>query len=106
GQLNNGGTINMNGFGIINYDVTTPLANVLSQIQSGYASGSWNGIGINSTSAATARTTPHPMAVGYAEAASLGLTTFANQTVDSTAVLLRYTFDGDANLDGTVNSSD
>ena len=51
-------------------------------------------------------------AIGYAEAAdALGLSgdqtgTFLNQTVDSTAVLVRYTLMGDANLDGVVGFAD
>ena len=31
---------------------------------------------------------------------------FAGQTVDATTVVVKYTYDGDANLDGTVNSLD
>ena len=31
---------------------------------------------------------------------------FFGQTVDSTSVLVRYTPDGDANLDGTINTQD
>jgi hypothetical protein len=46
-------------------------------------------------------------AVGYAEASELGLTSFLNRpTIDSTAVLLRSTLPGDANLDGSVGFDD
>jgi hypothetical protein len=34
------------------------------------------------------------------------VTTFAGQTVDSTAVLIKYTWSGDANLDGIANLAD
>src|SRR4029079_1429460 len=42
----------------------------------------------------------------YGEASALGLGTFASQAVDSTSVLVRYTYAGDANLDGKVNALD
>src|SRR3954452_6266289 len=36
----------------------------------------------------------------------MGALTFGGQPVDSTAVIVRYTYFGDANLDGTVNTTD
>jgi hypothetical protein len=47
-------------------------------------------------------------ALGYAEASSVlhGTTIFSGQSVDNTAVLIRYTYAGDANLDGVVNALD
>ncbi len=44
--------------------------------------------------------------LGYADNAALGLATFGGQSVDSTSILIKYTFGGDANLDGTVDVSD
>jgi len=44
--------------------------------------------------------------IGYADNATLGLTEFAGQAVDSTSLLVRYTRLGDANVDGVVNIGD
>ena len=44
--------------------------------------------------------------LGYAEAGALGLTSFSGQDVDDTAVLVKFTLAGDANLDGSVNLVD
>jgi hypothetical protein len=45
-------------------------------------------------------------ALGYADNATLGRSTFAGQGVGSTSFLIGYTFAGDANLDGKVNALD
>jgi hypothetical protein len=79
----------------------SPIADVRAQVASGFAAGSWNGNGIVS-SLATANT----HAVGYGEASALASVPAVFGTVDSSAVLLRYTRFGDANLDGTVNLQD
>ncbi len=44
--------------------------------------------------------------MGYADNSTLGRTTFGGQPVGSSAIVIGYTFDGDANLDGTVNMQD
>ena len=80
-----------------------------NQIKSGYAGGSWTGNGITSASAATAASATHKTALGIIEASdepSVYPGTFKGQNVDSTAVLIRYTASGDANLDGTVDLTD
>ena len=46
------------------------------------------------------------MALGYAEASQLGVATFSGLSVDNTAILVKFTFNGDANLDGKVNALD
>src|SRR5581483_7536640 len=69
---------------------------------SGYNGGTWDGFGIISSTVAGAPAT----ALGYANAAELGITTFDGQPVDDSAVLVKYTFKGDANLDGKVDVSD
>jgi hypothetical protein len=45
-------------------------------------------------------------AIGYADNATLGRTSFGGVTVDPTSLLIRYTRQGDANLDGTTNIAD
>ena len=45
-------------------------------------------------------------ALGYADNATLHRSTLGGQSVDTTSLLLAYTFAGDANLDGSVNALD
>ena len=89
---------------ILDYTGATPAAAVRAMLVSGYAAGAWNGPGISS-SAAAASPANHA-ALGFGESAALGLTSFAGQAVDSTSLLVRYTVQGDANLDGTTNLRD
>src|SRR5262249_11456071 len=60
--------------------------------------------GITSTNAAA--DVAYKTAIGYGEAAALGVGRFGGELVDSTSVLLRYTLAGDANLDGNVDTID
>lgn len=85
----------------INYSGSSPLSTIAAKVASGYASGSWNGYGINSSSANAGT-----YAVGYGEASTLSRTSFFGQSVDSTTVLVKYTYYGDANLDGIVDTLD
>jgi hypothetical protein len=86
---------------IVDYTGATPLPTIRSWLASGFNAGSWNGAGIGSSTAASDATSSH--ALGYAEASDLGITTFLGQSVDSTAVLVRYTKYGDNNLDGVID---
>ncbi len=45
-------------------------------------------------------------ALGYAEASTLGLSMFSGQAMDATTSLIKYTYAGDANLDGQVDVTD
>jgi hypothetical protein len=87
----------------------SPLATTQNQIKSGYASGSWNGNGITSSTAQADASTAHNTAIGYAEASDVYNSfpaNFRGQTVDNSSVLVRYTAAGDGNLDGTVDLID
>src|SRR5262249_39678621 len=75
-----------------------------AMLVSGWASGAWNGTGIMSSTAAAGGSPAKTL--GLAEASGIGVTTFAGEPVDSTALLIRQTIYGDANLDGLVNLSD
>jgi hypothetical protein len=79
----------------------TPFDTVQNQIKSGYNGGSWNGNGIVTSIplAASGKT-----AIGYRESPGAG--TFRGQTVDGSAVLMRYTLSGDSDLSGTVDLTD
>jgi T5SS/PEP-CTERM-associated repeat protein len=87
---------------VIDYSGASPLNTVANQIKSGRAGGAWNGNGITSSAAAVNPRT----ALGYGEASALGLSSFSGQSVDSTAVLVKYTFYGDADLDGDADGVD
>ncbi len=67
----------------------TPAATVKAQLASGYASGAWNGEGINTSSAVANQT-----ALGWKDDAA------------TQSILVKYTYYGDANLDGQVDISD
>jgi T5SS/PEP-CTERM-associated repeat protein/autotransporter-associated beta strand protein len=90
---------------IVDYEAgNSPLTNIAALLTTGYAGGAWNGVGIMSDVAAA-----NSRALGYAEASDIFTSfpaTFSGQTVDDSAVLIRYTRYGDADLNGTVNLSD
>jgi hypothetical protein len=92
---------------VIDYTGASPLAAIRAALASGFASGAWIGAGINSSSAAA--NPIHDTALGYAESSAvLGPAggTFSGVLVDATALLVKYTFNGDANLDGRVDTLD
>jgi hypothetical protein len=75
-----------------------PIASIAAWIESGYANGLWNGIGIMSS---TAQNNPN-YGIGYADSADPG----NPAGLPSDTIEIKYTLLGDANLDGTVNSED
>jgi hypothetical protein len=102
------GGINLNDNDlIVDYTGTSQLSNVFGLLTSGHANGGWNGLGIAS---ATAGANPaHNTGLGYAEATDLFTTfpaTFSGQQIDSTSVLVKYTYYGDTNFSGNVDLTD
>jgi hypothetical protein len=92
---------------VIDYSGSSPLATIAAQIKAGYNNGSWTGNGITSSTAAANAGLLHKTAIGYAEASQVGNpASLLGQTVDSTSLLLRYVYYGDANVDGSVNTVD
>lgn len=89
---------------IIDYDGASPLATVRAALRSGYNNGSWDGPGIVSSAAAADAT--DMTAIGLGEASTMGLTTFNGESVDETALVFKFTYFGDANLDGMVDVLD
>ena len=90
---------------IIDYAAGSPLASVQALLKAGYNGGAWNGAGINSSAAAAGTAT----ALGVAEATDLFSAfpaIFQGRSVDNTSILIKHTFYGDANLDGTVTLAD
>src|SRR5436305_9067643 len=90
---------------ILNYSGGSPIDTIANQIKNGYANGAWNGNGITSNAASLA---PHRTGLGFADAAAIGVAggTFSGQSVGANAVVVRYTYAGDENLDGQVNTAD
>ena len=110
-SVGTGGYIDLNDNEmIVDYTTSSPLSTIQSLVTSGYHGGAWDGSGIRSTIAAENSTADHRTAIGYAQndgtSSGVNYTTFAGQDVDNTTVLLRYTYYGDATIDGTVNLLD
>jgi autotransporter-associated beta strand protein len=88
------------------------LSNVSNQVKEGFNSGAWNGSGgIYSSTAAAASS--HLTALGVIQNSVNGNTTgsalyssFDGTSAVDTDVLIKYTYYGDANLDGKVDGSD
>lgn len=103
---NPSGTIDLSDHDlIVNFNASSPIAALTSQIRSAYNGGHWNGAGITSSAAAYA--TNHGL--GIAEASAIlgsGGGTFSGVNVDDSSVLIKYTYFGDANLDGKVDILD
>jgi hypothetical protein len=104
--LSGGGRLDLaNNRMIIDYDGASPAGSLRSAIRSAYAAGGWTGPGLTNSQLATSPT----RGLGYGEASDvLGPSggTFAGQHADGTALLVRTTLSGDANLDGVVDFND
>jgi autotransporter-associated beta strand protein len=81
----------------------SPLQAIRQLIRAGFNNGNWAGNGITSSRAATSPNAGEAgkTALGYAELALIP----AGQVGD-TAVLIKYTYGGDSNLDGQVDVAD
>ena len=99
----NNGTINITNNAMIVHNGS--IGTISAQIAQAYASGTWTGTnsaGGVITSSLAASDTSHLTAVGVAT----GLTSFEGMTVNTSDVLVKYTYYGDANLDGHVDGTD
>ena len=74
-----------------------PISAIAGYLKHGYNGGAWNGTGIDS-SAAAANTT---YGIGYADGADGVVSGLFSGQIE-----VKYTLNGDANLDGVVNSID
>ncbi len=83
----------------------SPIDTIANYIKNGYAGGAWNGNGMTSSAAATSNP---KTALGYGEASVVYPSggSFMTVPVDADMVLVKYTYSGDANLDGQVDISD
>lgn len=97
---------------IIHYgEEYSPLVAVNTWVGMGFAAYAWTGTGITSSSAAN--DVNYVTAVGVADNATLmlpeygmGLTALHGEVITETSVVVRYTYWGDANLDGVVDTND
>jgi autotransporter-associated beta strand protein len=78
------------------------VADVAALIKSGYAGGAWTGPGLTSSTAAAGTNT----GLGFADNSVLNLSDFKGVSVGPTDVLVKYTYYGDADLDGDVDGND
>jgi autotransporter-associated beta strand protein len=101
-SLNNSGIIDITNNSMIVHNGS--ISTLFAEVAQGYNNGAWNGSAesgaiLSSTAAAD---TTHLTAVGIAT----GLTSFEGTTVSPTDVLIKFTYYGDANLDGKVDGTD
>jgi hypothetical protein len=82
---------------------------IRSAIARGYNGGAWTGTGLTSTAAKNDAT--HNTGLGYGLASEVlqpvgGVYTFHGQTVASNSIIVKYTYYGDADLDGDADGVD
>lgn len=99
--------IDASGRVIFDYPAAGPsvIDTIRAQIKTGRNGGLWNGPGINSSAAASTPGT----ALGYGEASTIvGINGgyYSGESVDPTAVLVRWTRLGDGDLDGDADGVD
>jgi hypothetical protein len=124
------GALSINGVGqldlgtgnlLINYAAaaTSPIGGwngsaytgITGMLASGYHNGAWNGPGIVTRSPLAVAPVTLTTLVPIEAADLLGIdgaqtALWNGQTVDATTVLVRYTYAGDANVDGVINGDD
>jgi hypothetical protein len=94
---------------IVDYTGASRLANVQGWINAARNGGAWNGAGITSSAAAAAN--PANRTLGAMEATDFKSiygsgATFDGETIDNTAVLVKFTWYGDGDFNGKVNFDD
>jgi len=94
---------------VIDYAATSPRATNENQIRTARAGGAWTGNGITSTAA---RNHPqHITTLGLMEGTEFKsiygpAALFSGQSIDTTSLLTKYTYYGDADFNGQVNFDD
>ncbi|HEY1683205.1 MAG TPA: autotransporter-associated beta strand repeat-containing protein, partial [Tepidisphaeraceae bacterium] len=85
---------------VINYNSSNPYAATLASIKSAYDLGKWDGTGIRSSALGTG------MSLGIYDNRINTQSALDGISADSTEILIKYTWLGDANCDGVVNTAD
>jgi autotransporter-associated beta strand protein len=98
-NISTGSTLDLtNNHLIINYAGNPdPISTIAAYLSTGYASGAWNGPGIDSSAAASST----GYGLGYADGADGVVAGLPSGQIE-----VKYTLYGDANLDGVVNGTD
>jgi hypothetical protein len=89
---------------VIDYTGASPATTIAGYLGSGRAAGAWNGAGINSSAAAG--NALQNTGLGMLEASQYAGGTFSGVAIDSTAILVKYTYNGDTDLNGVVDFDD
>jgi hypothetical protein len=90
---------------IVDYSGCSPIASVNGYLATGFASGSWNGGGgINSSAASGSGS--FTVGIGDTSHANVGSMTFSGIQTDSTALVIGFTYYGDANMSGETTLAD
>ena len=94
---------------ILDYSGVSPFATIRNLISAARAGGSWTGNGL--TSSAARNSVAHNTTLGLLEATEFqsiyGATAaFDGEALDTTALLIKYTYYGDADFNGKVNFDD
>ncbi len=90
---------------IISYNGHSPLDDIAAYLATGFNQGNWDGAGLAS-SAAHDDAKSAARRLGYADNNDLHLAEFDETPVSANSVLIKYTYYGDANLDGKVDATD
>ena len=93
----------------MDYTGATQYSTIQTKIRTARNAGAWNGLGITSTSASTA--VPKNTTLGVMEAFEFKSiygagALFDGQVIDTTAVLVKYTYYGDSDFSGHVDFDD
>jgi hypothetical protein len=90
-------------------DKTGALAALIPLLRNGRNGGAWNGLGIRSSAAASDAKRATGLAAvinDTGDGTTRILTPLDGENVDVNAILVKYTWNGDRNLDGVVNADD
>jgi autotransporter-associated beta strand protein len=81
----------------------SPSSSIRSLLSAGYSGGAWNNTINSITSTAAANDASKLKALGYGDAADLGITSDDGVAVGGNAVVVKFTWYGDSSLDGKVD---
>jgi PKD repeat protein len=84
------------------------LASLTTLLRSGRNGGTWDGLGINSSSANlnAAHTTGLAAILNDQGNGTVVQSSFGGEAVNNNSILVKYTYNGDANVDGILNADD
>jgi hypothetical protein len=92
---------------VVNYASTSPILNIRNYLKAGYTnSGVWGGTGITSSTATPIIYSTGKITLGYADTHDFAMSNIFGDPLDSTSIVVRSAYAGDANLDGKVDVAD